>query len=98
MRAESGQALTALAWIPPTWDVVRRAVDADPVGGQFLLTGSASPRNPPAHTGAGRIISLRMRPMTLAERGVAQPTVSLSALLAGSHPPLTGETDVKAER
>lgn len=36
--------------------------------------------------------------MTLAERGVAQPTVSLSALLAGSRPPLTGETDVKAER
>lgn len=81
-----------------TWDVVRRAVDADPVGGQFLLTGPASPRNPPTHTGAGRIISLRMRPMTLAERGVAQPTVSLSALLGGSRPPLTGETDVNAER
>lgn len=81
-----------------TWDVVRRAVDAEPSGGQFLLTGSASPKNPPTHTGAARIVSLRMRPMTLSERGVAQPTVSLSALLAGSRPPLTGETDVTAER
>jgi predicted AAA+ superfamily ATPase len=39
-----------------------------------------------------------MRPMTLAERGVAQPTVSLSALLGGSRPPLEGQTDVNAER
>ena len=84
--------------MPETWDVVRRAVDANPASGQFLLTGSASPRNPPTHTGAGRIISLRMRPMTLAERGVAQPTVSLSALLTGSRPALTGETDATAER
>ncbi len=83
--------------MPETWDVVRRAVDANPAGGQFLLTGSASPRNPPTHTGAGRIISLRMRPMTLAERGVAQPTASLSEILSGSRPSLAGETDVAAE-
>ena len=76
-----------------TWDVVRRAVDADPVGGRFLLTGPASPLNPPTHTGAGRIVSLRMRPMALAERGVGVPTVSLAALLDGSRPTLDGETD-----
>lgn len=78
-----------------TWDVVRRAVDERPVGGQFLLTGSASPDNPPTHTGAGRIVTLRMRPMTLAERGVGQPTVSLSRLLGGSRPRLEGETGVR---
>jgi predicted AAA+ superfamily ATPase len=81
-----------------TWDVVRRAVDADPVGGQFLLTGSASPANPPTHTGAGRIISLRMRPMTLAERGVGVPSVSLADLLTGRKPTLDGETTVAAEQ
>lgn len=80
-----------------TWDVVRRAVDADPAGGQFLLTGSASPRNPPTHTGAARIVSMRMRPMTLAERGVARPTVRLSELLTGLRPPLEGRTDATAE-
>jgi predicted AAA+ superfamily ATPase len=77
-----------------SWDIVRRAVDADRTGGQFLLTGSAPPRQQPAHSGAGRIVTIRMRPMTLAERGVGVPTVSLTALLAGDRPPAEGETDV----
>ena len=75
--------------VPAVWDVVRRAVDADPAGGQFLLTGSASPRpGATAHSGAGRIGRLRMRPMTLSERGVAEPSVSLAALLTGARPRL----------
>ncbi|WP_312607470.1 DUF4143 domain-containing protein [Kocuria rhizophila] len=66
------------------WDVVRRAVDEDAAGGQFLLTGSASPQDGTVqHSGAGRIGRLRMRPMTLAERGLVTPTVSLAAVLAG---------------
>lgn len=82
--------------VPEVWDVVRRAVDDDPTGGQFLLAGSASPRHGgTAHSGAGRIGRLRMRPMTLSERGVATPTVSLSELLSGSRLPLTGTTDVR---
>ena len=43
----------------------------------FLLTGSAVPADAPTHTGAGRIITVRMRPMSLAERGLEAPTVSL---------------------
>jgi uncharacterized protein len=39
-----------------------------------------------------------MRPMTLAERGVGQPTVSLSDLLTGRRPAVAGETTVTAER
>ena len=71
--------------VPEVWDVVRRAVDADPEGGQFLLTGSASPRpGATAHSGAGRIGRLRMRPMTLSERGVSEPGISLTQLLSGS--------------
>ncbi len=84
--------------MPESWDLVRRAVDADRAPGRFLLTGSASPRNPPTHTGAGRIVSLHMRPMTLAERGVAASTVSLRHLLSGAKGPLDGETDVSLER
>lgn len=78
--------------VPEVWDVVRRAVDADPTGGQFLLVGSASPApGATAHSGAGRIGRLRMRPMTLLERGVVQqPTVSLQGLLGGGRGPLTG--------
>lgn len=71
--------------VPEVWDVVRRAVDEDGAGGQFLLTGSASPQDGAVqHSGAGRIGRLRMRPMTLAERGLIAPTVSLAAVLAGS--------------
>lgn len=80
--------------VPAVWDAVRRAVDAGALPGQFLLTGSALPREQPAHSGAGRIVSLRMRPMTLAERGVATPTISLRALLTGSKPALTGTANV----
>ena len=65
--------------VRPVWDVVRRLVDADPTGGQFLLTGSLPDRH--THSGAGRITSIRMRPLTLPERGVEVPTVSLTALL-----------------
>ncbi|AXH97252.1 ATP-binding protein [Ornithinimicrobium avium] len=81
--------------VPEVWDVVRRAVDADPSGGQFLLAGSASPSpDATAHSGAGRIGRLRMRPMTLVERGLAEPTVSLAALLAGRRTTLEGSCDL----
>jgi uncharacterized protein len=77
--------------LPASWDVVRRAVDVDSTPGRFLLTGSASPNKPPTHSGAGRIVTLRMRPFSLAERGCAVPTVSLADLLSGV-PQLEGET------
>jgi predicted AAA+ superfamily ATPase len=82
---------------PATWDAVRREVDRNRRGSQFLLTGSASPSNPPTHSGGGRILSLRMRPMTLAERGVATPTVSIAELLEGDRPRLGGETRVSID-
>jgi predicted AAA+ superfamily ATPase len=81
--------------IPATWDVVRRAVDAAATGGPFLLTGSASQENPGTHSGAGRILKVRMRPLTLAERHPAVPTVSLAGLLAGGHPPVSGRCPMK---
>ncbi len=80
--------------VPTVWDAVRRAVDADAEPGRFLLTGSALRSGNPAHSGAGRIVSLRMRPMTLAERGVDTPTVSLRAMLTGRKPALAGTTTV----
>ncbi|KNX38866.1 ATP-binding protein [Luteipulveratus halotolerans] len=81
--------------VPEVWDVVRRAVDEDSSAGQFLLAGSASPaEGATAHSGAGRIGRLRMRPMTLSERQVCSPTVSFSELLAGRRPPLSGECEL----
>ncbi|MHB8506258.1 MAG: ATP-binding protein, partial [Acidimicrobiales bacterium] len=82
---------------PASWDVVRRAVDEDPSGGRFILTGSATPTVGPTHTGAGRIVTVRMRPLTLPERGTDTPTVSLAALLAGDRPTVAGATAVTLE-
>jgi hypothetical protein len=80
--------------LPATWDVVRRAVDSDHRPNQYLLTGSASPRNPPTHSGAGRIVSLRMRPLSLYERGMCETSVSLRDLIHGDAE-IGGETSIK---
>lgn len=78
--------------LPEIWDVVRRAVDADGAAGQFVLTGSASPDQPETHSGAGRIVSIRMRPMSLVERGVETPTVSLRRLMGRRRVALSGKS------
>ncbi|MCL1899876.1 MAG: DUF4143 domain-containing protein [Promicromonosporaceae bacterium] len=81
--------------VPETWDTVKRAVDRDATGGRFLLAGSAgAPTDARIHSGAGRIVSLRMRPESIAERGIAEPTVSLTQLLSGSRPRITGRAAV----
>ena len=79
---------------PPSWDHVRRRVDDGARPGEFLLTGSAQPVEVPAHSGAGRIVQLRMRPMSLAERGLEVPTVSLGQLLAGEDTAIAGSTHI----
>lgn len=79
---------------PPVWDAVKRAVDRDGAGGQFLLTGSSPVAGPSTHSGAGRIASIRMRPFTLTERGIEIPSVSLRELIQGGRPLLKGRTDV----
>ena len=84
--------------LPGSWDLVRRAVDDDPTGSRFLLTGSAAPAEAPTHTGAGRIITVRMRPMSLAERGLDTPTVGLSELLIGGRTDLGGGTHIGVEQ
>jgi predicted AAA+ superfamily ATPase len=75
---------------PTVWDLVRRSVDRDPTPARFLLTGSATPTTAPTHSGAGRIVTLRMRPMSLAERGLSTATVSLRDLLRGKRPAVDG--------
>ena len=62
------------------------------------MTGSASPSDPPTHSGAGRIVRVRLRPMTLAERGVAAPTVSLARLLHGEQTTITGRSEISLGR
>jgi predicted AAA+ superfamily ATPase len=80
--------------VPSSWDIVRRAVDQNPEANRFLLTGSANPDSPSTHSGAGRIVRVRMRPMSLVERGVDSPSVSLGDLLSGERPSVDGQSQV----
>lgn len=80
--------------MPETWNLVRRAVDDGAPPGSFLLTGSATPMAGPTHSGAARIVRVRLRPMTLSERGLETPSVSLRALLAGARPDVSGTTNI----
>jgi predicted AAA+ superfamily ATPase len=78
------------------WDFVRRAVDEEPSPGRFLLTGSAVPVGHPVHSGAGRIVTRRMRPLSLAERDLVEPTVSLRLMLEADTPiAIGGESPIK---
>ena len=70
---------------PKLWNHVRRAVDETAQRGQFLLAGSATPTDDVTrHSGAGRILRVRMRPMSLSESGHSNAKVSLAAVLAGT--------------
>jgi len=66
---------------PVLWDAVRFAVDQRQLTGQFILTGSATPKdNVVAHTGTGRISRMHMRPMSLFESKESNGSISLKEL------------------
>lgn len=70
---------------PELWDHVRRAVDDAEDPGQFVLTGSATPRDQERrHSGAGRFSTLRLRPMSVHELGASSDEVGLEELFAGA--------------
>jgi len=64
--------------VPSLWDAVRFKVDDQAVKGQFILTGSATPkRRGVMHSGTGRIARLRMMSMSLYESGDSSGSISL---------------------
>lgn len=66
---------------PDIWNPMRRACDDRGRPGQFILTGSADPPDDiTRHSGAGRVLRVRMRPMTLFESGESDGSVSLAGL------------------
>ena len=71
--------------VPLVWDTVRHEVDKRGKKGQFILTGSSTPAQKGVlHSGAGRIATIRMRPMSLFESKDSSGQVSLQSLFDGT--------------
>ena len=79
---------------PLIWNYVKREVDKRKQDGQFILTGSSTARSKSKtkdkeirlHSGAARISTIDMRPMSLFERRWSTGEVSLSSLMKGEKP------------
>lgn len=68
--------------VPEIWDAVRHECDVDSEKGKFILTGSTALQihdneHTVFHSGTGRIVTLRMNPMSLYESGDSTGAVSL---------------------
>jgi predicted AAA+ superfamily ATPase len=69
---------------PSLWNVIRHEIDDRQRKGQFILSGSATPPDDiRRHSGAGRFGRVRMRTLTLSERGDSSGDVSFAALSSG---------------
>ena len=68
--------------VPDIWNEAKNWIDENPEFGQFILTGSATPADKTQlyHSGAGRITTIKMRPMSLFESGDSKGSVSLKSL------------------
>lgn len=67
------------------WNCVKEDLDNDYQFGKYILTGSSTPvdKTEIHHSGAGRIASVKMRPMSLFESGESKGSVSLMDLFDG---------------
>jgi predicted AAA+ superfamily ATPase len=79
---------------PQCWDQVRRSVDDGAPPGSYILAGSVPRPGTRIHSGAGRIVRFRLRPMSLVERGVAQPQFSLGDAFEGKSEQFSAKSGV----
>ena len=70
--------------VPKIWDAVRFTVDKDGGKGRFILCGSSTTdKTKKVHSGAARIIDVKMQTMSLYESGDSSGNVSLKGLFEG---------------
>lgn len=81
---------------PVVWDSIRSEVDNTQKKGEYILTGSAKPKEDGImHTGTCRISRVVMRPMSLYESNESTGEVSFSDILAGKD--IYGESKLSLE-
>lgn len=65
---------------PELWSYVRHQIDQGLSAGSVLFTGSSIRVNSRIHSGAGRIIRMKMRPYTVEERQMSEEYIRVSEL------------------
>jgi len=84
--------------LPEIWDLIRWDIDTNGGRGQYILTGSARPKeDKKRHSGTGRITTITMRPMSLYESRESTGEVSLRDLFGGI-PSISGNSAVTFNR
>lgn len=79
---------------PSLWSYVRHAVDDGLPNGSVLFTGSSIRVNSRVHSGAGRIIRLKLRPYSIEERNLSDSYIRIADLFNfDSEATVNGETD-----
>ena len=82
----SGKDILLDEWqrLPEIWEIVRRKIDENTYQGAIFLTGSSPSLQPRIHSGSGRILRFKMRPLSIEERELDVAKVRLSHLLEGN--------------
>ncbi|MCL1904575.1 MAG: DUF4143 domain-containing protein [Methanomassiliicoccaceae archaeon] len=86
MKGDQPRLIDEWQEVPKLWDYARGIIDSSVSRGRFIFTGSSLPskKKAPLHSGAGRFIDIRMRPMSLFESGNSSGEVKLTDLFNGS--------------
>lgn len=82
--------------VPQIWDEVRNYIDENRGFGEFILTGSSTPEDKTQihHSGAGRIVAIKMKPMSLYESLESNGIVSIKELFENSDKNIYYENDL----
>lgn len=85
LEGETPRLIDEWQTVPEIWNYVKEDLDNDYQFGKYILTGSSTPvdKTEIHHSGAGRIASVKMRPMSLYESGESKGSVSLMDLFDG---------------
>ncbi len=97
LRGDTPRLIDEWQEVPELWDAVRMEIDSRNRKGQFILTGSSTPkRKGIMHSGVGRIACLRMDTMSLYETGDSSGLISLGDICNGElEMTLTGEVSLE---
>ncbi|MCL2891051.1 MAG: DUF4143 domain-containing protein [Methanomassiliicoccaceae archaeon] len=85
LEGESPRLIDEWQEVPKLWDYARGIIDSSVSKGRFIFTGSSMPSDKSTmHSGTGRFVPVKMRPMSLFESGDSSGEVSLNDLFNGA--------------